>query len=69
MERKRETILPRHLKEVTHMLGYGDLLSRPSIEMNTIWEPLIKKPGLKKICNMKYGKKKKHDGSVDKVFG
>ena len=26
-----------------HMLGYSDLLSRPSIEMNAIWEPIIKK--------------------------
>ena len=31
------------LKESAHMLGYCDLLSRPSIEMNTIWEPIIKK--------------------------
>ena len=33
----------RHLKESSHMLGYNDLLSRPSIELNTIWEPIIKK--------------------------
>ena len=33
----------RHLKELAHMLGYNDLLSRPSIELNTIWEPIIKK--------------------------
>ncbi len=33
----------RRLKESAHMLGYNDLLSRPSIEMNTIWEPIIKK--------------------------
>ena len=26
----------RHLKEAAHMLGYSDLLSWPSIEMNTI---------------------------------
>ena len=26
----------RRLKEAAHMLGYVDLLSRPSIEMNTI---------------------------------
>ena len=31
----------RRLKELAHMLGY--LLSWPSIEMNTIWEPIIKK--------------------------
>ena len=28
----------RHLKEAVNMLGSSDLLSRPSIEMNTIWE-------------------------------
>ena len=33
----------RHLKEAAHMLGYVDLVSRPSIEMNTIWEPIIEK--------------------------
>ena len=33
----------RHLKESAHMLGYNDLLSRPSIELNTIWELIIKK--------------------------
>ena len=33
----------RRLKELAHILGYNDLLSRPSIEMNTIWEPIIKK--------------------------
>ena len=33
----------RCLKELAHMLGYSDLLSRPSIERNTIWEPIIKK--------------------------
>ena len=38
----------RCLKESAHMLGYNDLLSRPSIEMNTIWEPIIKKVRLKK---------------------
>ena len=32
----------RRLKESAHMLSYSDLLSRPSIEMNTIWEPIIK---------------------------
>ena len=34
----------RRLKESAHMLDYNDLLSRPSIELNTIWEPIIKKP-------------------------
>ena len=33
----------RYLKESGHMLGCNELLSRPSIEMNTIWEPIIKK--------------------------
>ena len=33
----------RRLKESAHMLGYNDLLSRTSIELNTIWEPIIKK--------------------------
>ena len=27
----------RRLKESAHMSGYNDLLSRPSIELNTIW--------------------------------
>ena len=39
----------RRLKESAHMLGYNDLLSRPSIELNTIWEPIIKKARLKNI--------------------
>ena len=34
-----------HLKELAHMLGYSDLLSRPSIEMNIIWKPITKKVG------------------------
>ena len=33
----------RRLKESAHMLEYNDLLSKPSIELNTIWEPIIKK--------------------------
>ena len=33
----------RHFKESAHMLGYNDLPNRPSIELNTIWEPIIKK--------------------------
>ena len=33
----------RLLKESAHILGCNDLLSRPSIEMNTVWEPIIKK--------------------------
>ena len=31
------------IKKAAHMLGYVDLLSRLSIEMNTIWEPIIEK--------------------------
>ena len=33
----------RRLKESAHMLVYNGMLSRPSIELNTIWEPIIKK--------------------------
>ena len=33
----------RRLKETAHVLGYNDLLSWPSMEMNTIWEPIVKK--------------------------
>ena len=33
------------LKESAHMLGYNDRLSRASIELNTIWEPIIEKKG------------------------
>ena len=47
----------RRLKESAHMLGYNDLLSRPSKEMNTIWEPIIKKVRWKKNQNMITGKK------------
>ena len=32
----------RRLKESAHLLGYNDRLSRPSIELNTISEPIIK---------------------------
>ena len=41
----------RCLKESGHMLGYSDLLSRPSIEMNTIREPIIKKVRLRIVVN------------------
>ena len=33
----------RHLKESAPMLGYNVLQSRSTIELNTIWEPMIKK--------------------------
>ena len=41
-------LLNRHLKESAHMLGYNDLPSRPSIEFNTKWKPMIKKARWKK---------------------
>ena len=48
----------RRLKESAHKLGYNDLRSRPSIELNTIWEPTIKKARWeKKNLNMSIGKK------------
>lgn len=36
----------RKLKETAHMLGHNNLLSRPSIELNTIWAPLIVRENL-----------------------
>ena len=33
----------RRLKETGYILGYSDLLNRPSIKMNTIKKPIIKK--------------------------
>ena len=33
----------RRLKESAHMLGHNDLLRRPGIELNTIWEQIVKK--------------------------
>ena len=44
----------RRLKESAHMLGYNDLPSRPSIEMNTIWEPIIKKVWWKNLKKSEY---------------
>ena len=40
----------RRLKEAAHMLGYSLLMSRPNVEINAIWEPLIKKVQWKKIA-------------------
>lgn len=40
---KEEPWRVRHLKESVHMLDYENLLSRPSIEINMKWEPLIKR--------------------------
>ena len=54
----------RRFKESAHMLGYNYLLSRPSIEMNTIWQPMIKKVRLKKNLNMSTGKKIIHNSST-----
>ena len=34
------------LKEAAHLLDHVDLLSRPPIEMNTVWEPIIEKAKL-----------------------
>ena len=45
----------RRLKVSAHILGYNDLLSRPSIELNTIWEPIIKKVRYLKNLNMSTG--------------
>ena len=45
----------RRLKESAHMLGFNDLLSRPSIQLNTIWEPIIKKARWKNNLNMSIG--------------
>ena len=48
----------RYLKESAYMLGYSELLSRLSIEMNTIWESIIKNVWWKKMNhNMSSGKK------------
>ena len=40
---RAEHLRIRRLEESAHMLGYSDLLSRPSIELITRWEPIIKK--------------------------
>ena len=54
----------RRLKESAHMLGYNDLLSRSSIELNTIWQPIIKAWWKKKKnLNMSTGKKIIHNSS------
>ena len=49
----------RRLKKSAYMLDYNDLLSRPNIQLNTIWEPIIKKATWKKKknLNMSTGKK------------
>ena len=53
----------RRLRESAHMLGYNDLLSRPSIELNTIWELIIKKARWKKIWIWAQVKKVMHNSS------
>ena len=46
------------LKESAYLLDYNDLLSRPSIKLNTVWDPIIKKARWeKKHLNMGTGKK------------
>ena len=52
----------RRLKDSAHMLGYNDLLSRPSMELITIWELIIKKARGKNM-NMSTGKKIIHNRS------
>ena len=47
IDRAEHWRIRRH-KESAHMLGCNDLPSRPSIELNTIWEPIIKKARWKK---------------------
>ena len=46
---RAEHLRIRRLKELPHVVDYSDLLSRPSIELNTMWEPIIKKARWKKI--------------------
>ena len=49
---REERWIIRCLKEAAHMLGFSDLLRRPSIEINMIWEPFIKKAlGVSSCCN------------------
>ena len=54
--RSEEHCQKRRLKESAHMLGKSDLLKTPSIEMNTIWEIIIKKVRWKQ--KMKWAKVK-----------
>ena len=62
--KKREIICPYGIESKPlierntgniYLKGYSDLLSRPSIEMNTIWIPIIKNSSRKK-SNMSSGK-------------
>ena len=55
----------RRLKESVHFLGFNDLLSRPSIELNTIWEPIINMA--RKNLNMSTGKKIHNSGNPSQV--
>ena len=43
----------RCFKEAVHILDHVDLLCRPSIEMNTMWEPIIKKVNQNYFRNIK----------------
>ena len=40
---REERWIIRCLKEAVHMLGFSDLLRRPSKELYTIWESIIKR--------------------------
>ena len=47
----------RRLKETAHLLSSSDLLGWLNIEIDKIWEPLIKM-SRSKNCNINYGEKK-----------
>ena len=53
----------RCVKEPTHMLGYSDLLSRTSLKLYMIWEPLIEMSRLKKKLQYEQSFKKIIHGS------
>lgn len=40
---KKEHWIVRRLKESTYILGYGNLLTKPSVEINVLWQHIIKK--------------------------
>lgn len=50
----------RKLKEPVHKLGQKNLISRPSVDINTIQEPVIQRAGenqkITQNYNMRYGK-------------
>ena len=58
----------RRLMESAHLFGYTDLLSRPNVELNTIWEPIIKKARWKKKdLNMSTDKKSYNSSNSSQV--